>query len=360
MRLSDLRVLVAGAGAVGSAMALTLRRQGATVVLIDPDLPEASASMVAAGMLAPALEAVLDPGAAEHFPLLKAARDLWPDFAADVAGELDRSGALWVGPEGSQAMIRDSLAALGAAAESLGSAAAEAMAEGLKAPAGAVHTPEDWRLDPRSMLIRLRQGLRDLGGERRTAALASFDGSVATLTSGERLAVDVAVLATGLAPVGLQAPPPELRWLEPIKGQILRLRGSGPQAGPSVRAEGIYVTPSPGGAVAGATMEPGRNDRHVDEAAVARLQALASSLFPALGTASATGSAGVRSATPDGLPMVGPSSLPGVFLALGARRNGWLLAPIMAQVLSDRLAGAPTGPWAELLEPSRFGVSPPG
>lgn len=360
MRLSGLRVLVAGAGAVGSVIALTLRRQGASVVLADPDLAEANASMVAAGMLAPALEAALDPAAAAHFALLRAARDLWPDLATTVAGELDRSGALWVGPKASQALIRDRLLALGATAESLSSTAAEAMAEGLKAPAGAILTSEDWRLDPRSMLIRLEKSFRDLGGERRSALLASFDGSVATFENGDRLAVDVVVLATGLAPVGLQAGPPELRWLEPIKGQILRLTGFGPKTGPSVRAEGIYLTPSPGGAVAGATMEPGRNDRHVDQAAVQRLQALASTLFPALAAGSAAGSAGIRSATPDGLPMVGPSSQPGVFLALGARRNGWLLAPMMAQILCDQLAGAARGPWTDLLKPSRFGVSPPG
>jgi glycine oxidase len=50
-------------------------------------------------------------------------------------------------------------------------------------------------------------------------------------------------------------------------------------------------------------------------------------------------SAGVRSATPDGLPLVGESSRPGVFLALGARRNGWLLAPMIAGLMARSLAG---------------------
>ena len=153
MRLTGLRVLVAGAGVVGSAVALTLRRQGATVVLADPDPPEGNASLVAAGMLAPALEAVLDPGASEHFPLFKAARDIWPDFAAGMADDdgLDRSGSLWVGSEQSQAEIRDRLLALGAAVEVVSAVTAEAMAEGLKAGQGAVYTPEDWRVDPRTM-----------------------------------------------------------------------------------------------------------------------------------------------------------------------------------------------------------------
>ncbi len=45
-------------------------------------------------------------------------------------------------------------------------------------------------------------------------------------------------------------------------------------------------------------------------------------------------------------------------LALGARRNGWLLAPLMAQIVADRLAGADAGPWAGALDARRF--TPPG
>lgn len=362
MRLTGLRVLVAGAGVVGSAVALTLRRQGATVVLTDPDPPEGNASLVAAGMLAPALEAVLDLGAGEHFPLFRAARDIWPDFAAGMAddGGLGRSGSLWVGSEQSQAEVRDRLIAVGATAEIVTGIEAEAMAEGLKAGQGAVYTPEDWRVDPRTMLGRLRDSLRSLGGVRRRGLLASTDGSSATFMDGDRLETDAVVLATGLAPIGLRATPPELAWLEPVKGQILCFADHAPRAGPSVRGEGIYVCPSQGGCVAGATMEPGLTDRRVDSKAVARLHASAATLFPALAPATPTGAAGVRSATPDGLPMVGPSSAPGVFLAMGARRNGWLLAPLMAQVLSDQLAGAEPGPWAGMFRPARFGLSPPG
>jgi glycine oxidase len=46
---------------------------------------------------------------------------------------------------------------------------------------------------------------------------------------------------------------------------------------------------------------------------------------------------GVRAATPDGLPLVGRSSTPGVWIAAGARRNGWLLAPLIAKVLTAAL-----------------------
>ena len=56
-----LRVLVAGAGAFGTAIALELARGGAEVVLADPAGVGDNASGAAAGMLAPAFEALLDP-----------------------------------------------------------------------------------------------------------------------------------------------------------------------------------------------------------------------------------------------------------------------------------------------------------
>ncbi|MEJ0067102.1 MAG: hypothetical protein WDM85_18215 [Caulobacteraceae bacterium] len=41
-------------------------------------------------------------------------------------------------------------------------------------------------------------------------------------------------------------------------------------------------------------------------------------------------------------------------LALGARRNGWLLAPLIARMLADHLAGRPSSPLAAAFDPGRF------
>jgi glycine oxidase len=101
-------------------------------------------------------------------------------------------------------------------------------------------------------------------------------------------------------------------------------------------------------------MEPGRADRQVTDAAAAALRRLAARLVPALEGAAFTGEAGVRAATPDGLPLVGPSALPGVFLATGARRNGWLLAPLVAELSASYLAGRDPGPHAGLMVARRF------
>ena len=360
--LSGLRVVVAGAGAVGSAVALTLVRNGAAVVLADPAAMGGNASSVAAGMLAPAMEAALDATSGDHFALLRTARDCWPAFLEGVAGEgagLHRSGALWVGDEASQAGVLGQLAALGASADRMASAEAHAMSPGLQAPAGGVFTPEDWRLDPAGMLMALRHAFIELGGEWRGFAITDFDGASVGFGDGERIPADALVLATGLAPQGWMQAPPEVRDLTPIKGQLLRFPGGEPRSGPCIRGDGVYVVPGASAATAGATMEPGANDRKIDPEASSRLFRLASGLFPDLPRARMAPEVGVRSTTNDGLPLVGPSSLPAVFLAMGARRNGWLLAPLMAKVLADRLAGVAPSAFSALFDPQRPSISLP-
>ena len=77
-------------------------------------------------------------------------------------------------------------------------------------------------------------------------------------------------------------------------------------------------------------------------------------LFPQLAEATFAMAAGIRGATADGLPMVGPSQAPRVMLAVGARRNGWLLAPLIAGIVTACVTGRDAGPYAVRLDPRRF------
>ena len=238
-RLSGMRVLVAGAGAVGSVLALRLQDEGAQVVLADPASLGKNASGVAAGMLAPAFEAALDPLSAGHFKLLKTARDMWPELAARLSGfgaGLDLSAALWVGDEASNAAMLGRLTGLGAQAERLDAAAAERLSPGLRAPHGAVCTSEDWTLQPLQMLGALRAAFEAGGGVIRPSAVRRWRSGEAVLADGEVVRADVLVLATGFAADGMEQAPPELGALAPIKGQLARIETAAPVSGPVVRA----------------------------------------------------------------------------------------------------------------------------
>ena len=335
--LSKKHVVVVGAGALGSACALAAARQGWRVTLIDNAPLAANASGIAAGMLAPAFEAGLDPISAGQYGLLAAARDLWPAFVADLGPTgLDRCGAM-----------------LEASGERLADTGARLAAQGaiVQASSGGLFTPEDWRLEPRLALAAFRQALTALGGEALRAKVLTIEDEL-VLTDGRRLTFDAIVLACGF---GGQDLAPELAVLTPIKGQLLRYIDAGPREGAILRTETGYLTPGLHGAVVGATMEAGRSDLATDPSATERLRAQAARLCPSLAAAKAEAFTGVRAATPDGLPMIGPSQKERVWIATGARRNGWLFAPMAAGMIADQIAGNEGGAWeAAAFAPSRF------
>ena len=331
---SPLRVAVAGAGVFGLASALRLVRAGAVVTLHDPALGRPNASAVAAGMLAPLSEALTDPSAAPHLELLLAAQTHWPDFAAAFGAPLDQSGAILLGDA-------DRLEVLGAAAKGLGftlpPAAAEPSALGLGEGAGGLRVSGDWRVEAGD-LDRLAQAAQGLGVRLTTAAPRPGG-------------YDLLVVATG-ASRRFQDLAPELAELTPIKGHILRYRSLIYQ-GPVLRGPGAYAAPSRDGLLIGATMEVGTGREGVDPKVAADLAARAEAVFPGLIGRDWTAAAGVRAATSDGLPLVGPSSNPGVILACGARRNGWLLAPLVGEIVAAHALGHDPGPWAAHLDPRR-------
>jgi glycine oxidase len=314
-------VHIAGAGILGLATAHELAKAGARVTLFDCRDDGASASAVAAGMLAPAFEACLDPVSRPHYRLFREARDFWPDFAVETGIDLVRSGANYRGSEADA--VAAGLEALGAPSD--------------RRP-DFVFTAEDWRVDPGQALPALRQAL----------------DSARVRTTQQRLEVPDPAVQTVVA-TGWKSHEwaPETDFLTTIKGHILTIPGV--HRGDVVeRTRGGYVCPSAAGLRLGATMEAGRSDLKVD-------LMVAGALFDRLAPPSilADQSArivqvGIRAATADGLPMVGPSARSGVWLAVGARRNGWLLAPLVARMTAAYLAGDDPGPWSQALHPGRF------
>ena len=334
-------IVVAGAGAVGSTIAVTLARAGHHVRVFDPAAPGDNASGVAAGMLAPAFETLFDELADGRFGLMKAARDQWASFSASLGIQLNRGGAVALGAPAQVTVWAERMAAFGAAVERLGPAGLQRRAPGAAAGAVGVFTPEDWRLDPRQALAALK----------RAGAEAGVIHEARSLSATEPLAGALLVCATG-ADRGLSELTTELSALTPIKGHILRTPAPG--AGPVIRGEGVYLCTWRGEMVLGASMEVGRGDRAVDPAVTSDLIARAELLWPGAAERTWRAETGVRAATSDGLPLVGWSQRPGVLLAVGARRNGWLLAPLIAQIILDLVDERPRSAPAALFDPARL------
>lgn len=328
---NDAKIAVAGAGAFGLAVALRLARAGRSVTLLDPAPLGDNASGVAAGMLAPISEALFDPISRDHLALMRRARDLWPDFAEALAIPLSRAGVRIEGSDSWRAEVAKRLEQLGVA------------------PTKVIE--EDWRLDSRPALAALRAAAEQAGVSFETGAVAAFEPGALTLADGRVEAFDVLVLATGPG-VRDGRIAPETAVLSPIKGQLLRATLLDDEA-VVVRGEGVYLAPGEALAV-GATMEAGRDDLAPDASATQALRQAARALRPALDLDAAAVEVGVRATTPDGLPLVGWSRAPGVMLAVGARRNGWLFAPLVASMVAAYLTGDNPGPEAAAFDARRF------
>jgi glycine oxidase len=328
---SGAHVAVAGAGALGSATALRLARAGFAVTVFDPVPLGANASGVAAGMLAPVSEALFDPASRDHLPLMRRARDLWPAFAANLGLEIVRAGVRIEGSEAWRGQVGQRLHDLGL-------------------PIGEV-IAEDWRIDAWRALEALRAAAEAAGVRFEASAVEAFAPGALRLGDGRTEAFDVLVLATGPgARDGRLAP--ETAALAPIKGQILRTSATEADAA-VVRGDGVYLAPGETFAI-GATMEAGRDDLAPDASATQSLRAAAWALRPDLDLDQAKVDVGVRVTTPDGLPLVGWSAAPGVLLAVGARRNGWLLAPLVAGMVAAYLTDDNPGPDAAAMDARRF------
>lgn len=331
-------IVVVGAGVLGLCVASELAARGRDVRVIDPG--RANASSIAAGMIAPAFETVLDGGDAERGALLRAAAALWPGFAERFALTLDRTPVEWRGPDAG--MLETRLGALGFQAART---------------AGGVAAPEDIRLEAGASL----QALSDRLGPRRIVAsvdrLARHGSGWRIDAGGTGIRATQVIMATGvaLAVPGLPHLASSLiASVRPIKGQIgwtadvLTDR--------VLRGPGGYVAPAAEGTLIGATMVEGVRDLDVDPAASDRLLAMAQTLTGHGVVPAVQWRVGVRGASADGLPVAGPIG-DGLHMALAPRRNGWLLGPMVARVVADGIEGRPRDRYAAVFDPLRF--SPP-
>lgn len=333
--MSSPDVILIGAGVLGLSCAATLAARGHAVTVVDPG--GANASSVAAGMIAPAMETLGDlKGGVDHAALFQAAAGLWPGFAGTHGLVLNREGATWRGPGAAEAV--ETLTARGFTAH--------AVEEGF-------FVPNEARVDSGPALLALAGGVT-MRAARATAITRHGDGWTVTLDDGERLAAAQVVVASGVGaavsgPLSLEA---LTGLVTPIKGQLAftpeRLTAQ------VVRGTAGYIAPAGAGSVIGATMQAGVSDLAVDEAAGTALVRGCLAMIGLNEVPPLVWRVGVRGASPDGLPMAGMVE-PGLHVALAPRRNGWLLGPLVAQIVADGVESCAPGEWAAALDPFRFG-----
>jgi glycine oxidase len=350
---------------IGLAIAWRAAQRGASVVVLDARR-DGAAWPVSAGMLAPVSEAEFGHDDLLALGLESARR--WPRFASEVAAAAGvdagyrRCGTLVVARDRDEAeALERELAyrrARDLSVERLRASEARrrepALAPGIRL---ALDAPDDHGVDPRALRAALVVALRAAGGEvREGAEVAELRDDGVRLADGSAVAVATTVVATGAWAGALASIP-----IRPVKGQILRLRD---RAGPGLvdrvirMAESYLVPRGDGRYVLGATVEERGYDTNLTAGGIFELLRDAYEVIPGLTELEIEeASVGLRPATPDNGPILGPTNH-GTIVAAGHHRNGILLTPITADAIAALLTGEDPPKETNAFRPDRFTDGP--
>ncbi len=351
-------VAVLGAGVIGLATAFELAGRGADVRAYDVGEPARAASWAAAGMLAPHSEQ-LDDAAMLEFS--EQSLRAYPDFIRNVHEASNCDPQLRLDGVLHAAYDADSLIRLQAFAQTVNARGFAAtmlsreqtlMAEPAlgKHVTGAMLIAGEGHIDNRRLGralvaaciargVRFNTAVRAISVEcdpRRVLGVRSDEGFVAAAA---------VINAAGVWAGDIKGVPERCKApVHAVKGQMLALQVPHGFMRRPVWMRGAYLVPrADGRLLIGATVEQAQDCR-VTAKAIHQLLHAALDGAPSLGEFTVTETwAGLRPGTSDGLPCIGETALAGYYLATGHYRNGILLAPATARLISDVVQGRSSG-----------------
>jgi glycine oxidase len=364
-----MKIVVVGAGVIGSATAYELAKAGCAVTLLERATPGAEASGAAAGMLT-------TPGESADTAFHRLAIASWRLYPA-IAQELrERTGVdvehvtrgtiypLFTAQDLRQAQAQ----AASATDAELGIEAWDRAEAHVREPAlsskvsGAMFVRGDHWVNNQRLVVAYAQAAVSAGAVLETGCgvtqvIVEGGRTRGVVTERERIEADTVVLAAGAWTGALTESLGRALPVEPRRGQMVALTHVPPVLRHCVHGDEIYLVPRPSGELlVGATVERVGFQRAVTAEGIAGLLQAAIELVPELaGLPISRTWCGFRPWAPDSLPILGPwPGIDGLWVATAHFRNGILLAPITAQVMRDWiLAGRPSMPLDDFL-PDRF------
>lgn len=349
-------VVVCGAGVMGCAAARELAGRGWRVAVLDRGEPGQEASWAAAGLLTAQINS---PEPSPLTMLRLASRALYKALAAELREETGidieyrQCGVLRIASDRQEAQVMRELAAW---QRNEGWSVEEAAPQQWETLAGAsisadetagLFFPEEAAVDNRRLaralwLSAARRGAQFFLGQPARTLSVKEGRCVGVRTESETFSAPWVINAAGAwadfsRAAGVEVP------VRPARGQMAEIRAEYVFLRCPLHLKDFYVVPRADGRfLLGSTVEFVGYDKRVTAGALAWLLASAVRLVPALsGSRFSTAWAGLRPASPDGLPIFGTTPLPGYLLAAGLFRDGILLAPAAGKILAS-LAGGET------------------
>ena len=364
-----MKVLIVGGGIIGCSAAYELTRAGCRVTLFERATPGAEASSAAAGLLAP-----IDESTETSFARLALASwRLYPDVVRDLQESTGidveyvtrgtiypTSGAQKRRDVGQWADIKEFGVEM-LAAEDLH------RLEPALSPAirHAIFVKGDHWLNNQRLVLAYAQAAAATGVELKTGCNVSrlvVEGgrARAVVAEGERFDGDAVLLAAGAWSSELMTALGAPLRIEPRRGQMIALAHVPPVVTHCVHGE-VYLVPRPSGELLiGATVERAGFHRAVTAEGIAGLLHAAIELVPSLRDLPIARTwCGFRPWAPDSLPVLGPwPGVEGLFVATGHFRNGILLAPITARLMTEWITGRQPSLAVKDFLPDRFARRP--
>ena len=360
-----MKVLVVGGGIIGCAAAYELARAGCRVTVFERATPGAEASSAAAGLLAP-----IDDSTETNFARLALASwRLYPDVVRDfqertgIDVEYVTRGTIY--PTSAAQKRRD--VAQWSDLEEFGVELLEGDEIHRREPAlspkirHAIFIQGDHWLNNQRLVLAYAQAAVSAGVELRTGCNVSrliVEGrrARAVVTEGEQIDGDAVLLAAGAWSSELMTALGAPLRIEPRRGQMIALAHVPAVVTHCVHGE-VYLAPRPSGELLiGATVERAGFQRAVTAEGIAGLLQAAIELVPSLRDLPIARTwCGFRPWAPDSLPVLGPwPGIEGLFVATGHFRNGILLAPITARLMTEWITGGQPSLAVKDFLPDRF------
>ena len=343
-----MKILVIGAGVAGLAVGWRLAEAGQEVLILERGQPGRGATWASAGMLA--VTAELQNSHPDEIEFARYSNALWPNFAKQIE---DLSGQnIGFAPHGALILAEDAIALAGLErqivqpdSELVGADRVREIAPLVTAGiAGGLWSPHEAWVDNQRLALALAAAFHKSGGcvlANEAVVRIERDGgrAVAVRTPFGLYPADAIILAAG-AWSGLVEP--AVAPVVPVKGQMILLTPPPGQSPPAavIWGNGIYAVPRGKALAIGATVEAVGFDTALTDEGRDGLRHAAEGLMPALKNWTLSDQwAGLRPRSPDGLPLLGPTAVDGLWLASGQYRNGILFAPAVAETLCNQVLG---------------------